>query len=210
VKNFIDFLGRGFSGDVEGRRAKMQQFEMAGFSFNNPIVAFPDMNSIKNVKMVPDRMGSVGAEIMRRFTVVFDYQKRQMFLKKNNDFNSHFTYNKSGVEIQHNGLQWVQETVKLETVPEKFGAIKITNDFKYKFQLKPIYDIAYIRNNSPAANSGLQKGDIIITINRNPAYKYTLQEIYSFFKSEEEKWITLEVERNNEILKFSFQLNNVL
>lgn len=210
VKNFTDFLGRGFSGDVEGKRAKIQKFEMAGFQFDNPIVAFPDPNSIKNVSMVPDRMGSVGAEIMKRFTVVFDYPKRQMYLKKNNDFKSHFTYNKSGVEIQHNGLQWVQETVKLETVPENFGGTKVTNDFKYKFQLKPIYDIAYIRKNSPAANAGLQKGDIIITINRNPAYKYTLQEIYSFFKSEEENWITLEVERNNEILKFSFQLYNIL
>ncbi|TDD74022.1 PDZ domain-containing protein [Flavobacterium caseinilyticum] len=210
VKNFNDFLGRGFSGDVEGKRAKIQKFEMAGFKFNNPIVAFPDPNSIKNVSMVPDRMGSVGAEIMKRFTVVFDYPESQMYFKKNSDFNDHFTYNKSGVEVQHNGLQWVQETVKLETVPENFGGSKITSDFKYKFQLKPIYDIAYIRENSPAANSGLQKGDIIITINRNPAYKYTLQEIYSFFKSEDEKWITLEVERNNEILQFSFQLYNIL
>ena len=67
--------------------------------------------------MVPDRIGSVGGEILKRFTVVFDYQNEQMYLKKNKDFNAPFNYNKSGIKIQHNGLQWVQETVHLETVP---------------------------------------------------------------------------------------------
>lgn len=213
-KNFNDFLGRGFSGDVEGKRARIQKFEMSEFEFNNPVVAFPDSSSIKNVTMVVDRMGSVGGEIMRRFDVIFDYQNRKMYLKKNNEYNSPFGYNKSGVEIQHKGLQWVQETVRLETVPLSNNIFDSDDnkkkDFKYKFVLKPIYEIANVRKNSPAAKAGLQKGDIIILINKSPAYKYSLQEINTLFKSEEEKWITLEVERESEILKFSFQLFDVL
>ena len=213
-KNFNDFLGRGFSGDVEGKRARIQKFEMSEFEFNNPVVAFPDSSSIKNVTMVADRMGSVGGEIMRRFDVIFDYQNRKMYLKKNNEYNSPFGYNKSGVEIQHKGLQWVQETVRLETVPLSNNIFDSDDnkkkDFKYKFVLKPIYEIANVRKNSPAAKAGLQKGDIIILINKSPAYKHSLQEINTLFKSEEEKWITLEVERESEILKFSFQLFDVL
>ena len=213
-KNFNDFLGRGFSGDVEGKRARIQKFEMSEFEFNNPVVAFPDSSSIKNVTMVADRMGSVGGEIMRRFDVIFDYQNRKMYLKKNNEYNSPFGYNKSGVEIQHKGLQWVQETVRLETVPLSKNIFDSEDDkkkdFKYKFLLKPIYEISNVRKNSPAAKAGLQKGDIIILINKSPAYKHSLQEINTLFKSEEEKWITLEVERESEILKFSFQLFDVL
>jgi hypothetical protein len=213
-KNFNDFLGRGFSGDVEGKRARIQKFEMSEFEFNNPVVAFPDSGSIKNVTMVADRMGSVGGEIMRRFDVVFDYQNRKMYLKKNNEYNSPFGYNKSGVEIQHKGLQWVQETVRLETVPLSKNIFDSEDDkkkdFKYKFLLKPIYEIANVRKNSPAAKAGLQKGDIIILINKSPAYKYSLQEINTLFKTDEEKWITLEVERESLILKFSFQLFDVL
>lgn len=213
-KNFNDFLGRGFSGDVEGKRARIQKFEMSEFEFNNPVVAFPDSSSIKNVTMVADRMGSVGGEIMRRFDVIFDYQNRKMYLKKNNEYNSPFGYNKSGVEIQHKGLQWVQETVRLETVPLSKNIFDSEDDkkkdFKYKFLLKPIYEIANVRKNSPAAKAGLQKGDIIILINKSPAYKYSLQEINTLFKTEEEKWITLEVERESIILKFSFQLFDVL
>lgn len=216
TKNFEDFLGRGFSGDVKGRRALVNKFKMTDFEFNNPVVAFPDSISIKNVNMVVDRKGSVGGEVMKRFTVVFDYKNNQMFLKKNGNYNTPFSYNKSGVEIQQNGLQWVQETVRMETVPlsrqdNESGGIRVyTSDFKYKFQLKPIYEIAYVRPNSPAAIAGLQKGDVIITINYNPIYKRTLQEINALFRSEEEKRITLEVERKSEILKFNFQLYNIL
>jgi C-terminal processing protease CtpA/Prc len=42
-----------------------------------------------------------------------------------------------------------------------------------------------VRFRAPLA--GLQKGDVIITINYNPIYKRTLQEINALFKSEEEK-----------------------
>lgn len=216
TKSFEDYLGKGFSGDVEGKRAQISKFRISKFEFLNPIIAFPDSTSIKNVKMVKDRAGSVGSEILKRFTVVFDYSNERMFLKKNGNFYSPFNYNKSGVEIQHNGLQWVQETVRLETVTIKKGdavdAIgnDAANNFKYKFVLKPIYIIANVRKNSPAAVSGLQKGDVIVNINDMPAYRYTLEKINSLLKSEEEKWITFEVERDSQLLKFKFQLLNVL
>jgi hypothetical protein len=215
AKNFEDYLGKGFSGDVEGKRAQISKFSFSKFDFKNPIVAFPDSSSIQNVKMVQDRAGSVGAEILRRFNLVFDYSNKQLFLKKNDNYGSPFKYNKSGVELQHYGLQWVQETVRLETVPYK-GTITIENgaivqsNFRYKFVLKPIYLVAHVRKNSPAAISGLQKGDVIVSINNRPGYDYSLEKINALLKSEEEDWISFEVERESQILKFKFQLQNVL
>jgi hypothetical protein len=215
-KSFDDYLGKGFSGDIEGKRARITKFKISKFEFNEPIIAFPDSSSVRNVKMVPGRIGSVGSEILRRFSVVFDYTNGFLYLKTNKEYYSPFNYNKSGVEIQHNGLQWVQETVSLETVPSvvstdnPFTLKNNTSDFKYKFNLKPIYEITNVRKNSPAANSGLQKGDIIVSINKFFAYKYSLQEINSLFKSEEENWITLEILRNGQIHKIRFQLKNIL
>jgi hypothetical protein len=214
-KNFVDYLGKGFSGDVEGKRAQIANFAFSKFEFNYPIVAFPDSTSIKNVKMVKDRAGSVGAEILRRFNIVFDYENQQLFLKKNSDFDSPFNYNKSGIEIQHYGLQWVQETVSLQTIPFEGnrvvdnGAVNLSN-FKYKFVLKPIYIIANIRKNSPAELSGLKKGDVIVSINKRPGHAFTLEKINSILKSEDENWIDFEIERESQILKFKFQLLNVL
>lgn len=208
-KNFEDYLGKGFSGDVEGKRAQIKEFAMSKFEFHNLVIAFPDTISIRNVKMVKDRSGSVGAEIMKRFHVVFDYPNQIMFLKKNREFDDPFSYNKSGIELQHFGLQWVQETVRLETVPLSEG-INLSNNFKYKFELKPVYLIANVRKNSTAGLSGIQKDDVLVSINGLPAYKYSLEKINSILKSEDEKWITIEVERNSQLLKFKFQLLNVL
>ena len=137
------------------------------------------------------------------------------YLKKNSRFSEPFTYNKSGISIQHNGLQWVQETVHMETVRvantlEEFQGDKNNNNFKYKFALKPVYEIVNVRKNSAAEKSGLMKGDIIVSINRTQPYRYTLQQINNLLKSEEDVWITLEVERNSVVLKFRFKLEDEL
>ena len=215
-KNFPDFLGKGFSGDIEGHRAKIEKFSLADFDFKNPIVSFPDSSSIKNVRMVPGRIGSVGGEILKRFTLVLDYAGKNLYLKKNSKFFEPFTYNKSGITVQHNGLQWVQETVHLQTVQvassmgEVEKNLKKDDNFRYKFSLKPVYEIVNIRKHSAAEKCGLQKGDIIVSINNNLPYKYSLQQINSLLKSEEDIWINLEVERNSLILKFRFKLEDEL
>ncbi len=214
-KNFNDYLGQGLSGDIEGKRARIAEFIISDFKFENPIVSFPDSLSIKFINLIPDRVGSVGGEILKRFSVIFDYKNDLIYLRKNKGYKNPFTYNKSGLEVRHMGMQWVNEKISLETVPIFEGNInsemeKNKSEFKYEFKLKPIYEISNIRKDSPASKSGLQEGDVIVSINGNPAYKYTLQEINSFLKEEEEKWIELEIRRNKEQLKFRFQLVDLL
>jgi hypothetical protein len=213
-KNFDDFLGKGFSGEIEGKRARVSKVYFDSFEFNSPVVAFPDSSSTKNVIMVKDRAGSVGAEVVKRFLSVFDYTNRRIFLKKTRDFEIPFSYNKSGIEVRHFGLQWVQETVRLETVQIKGVDVEYSknfpNDFKYKFNLKPVYEIASVRKKSPADLCGLKKGDIIVSVNKIPGFKFSLEKINSLFKSEEDTWITLEVERESQILKFVFKLESSL
>jgi len=215
-KNFPDFLGKGFSGDIEGHRAKIDKFSIDEFNFKKPIVSFPDSASIRNVKMVPGRIGSVGGEVLKRFTLVLDYGEKKLYLKRNSRFGEPFTYNKSGITVQHNGLQWVQETVHLETVrvastmDELQEKDKNDNNFKYKFALKPVYEIVNVRKNSAAEKCGLRKGDIIVSINKTQPYKYSLQQINNLLKSEEDVWINMEVERNSLVLKFRFKLEDEL
>jgi hypothetical protein len=214
-KNLEDYLGRGFSGDVIGNRARISEFRISDFVFRKPIAAFPDSSSLRHVKMVPDRLGSLGGEILKRFSIVFDYTNENMFLRKNSSFSDPFRYNKSGIEIRHSGVQWVQETLLLQTVPVVVDHMMSTgdrtaSDFKYKFELKPIYEVANLRKNSVGENSGLQKGDIIKTVNGMKAYKYSLQKLNLLLRSDDEKSIVIEVERNGQILKFRFQLKDIL
>jgi len=217
-KNFDDFLGKGFSGDIEGKRAKISELKMADFKFSTPIVAFPDSSSLKHVKMVENRVGSIGAEIFRRFKVVFDYERGTIYLKKNVNFKSHFKYNRSGIEIEQNGLKWVEDFIKLENslvTPNDFGKaesgkVMVRNNYKYKFELKPNYVIANIRKKSAAEKCGLKVGDEIVSIGGTPVFRYSLQKINSLFMEEDEKNITMVVLRDKNQLKFAFKLENEL
>lgn len=212
-KNLDDFLGMGFSGDVMGKRTRISKFSIDKFEFKNPIIAMPDSTSIKSINSVKNRLGSIGGEILKRFSVFFDYKNRQLYLRKNSQYDIPFQYNMSGVELQNEGLQWVQETVELQTsiknkVFDESG--NMTQNFKYKFSLKPVFTIANVRKNSPAEMCGLKKGDSVLSINNTLAYKYSLQEINEILKSEEGKWLNFEIERNGQQLKFSFQLKSIL
>lgn len=212
--NFEDYLGRGFSGEIFGFRSKINSVRISDFNFDKPIVSFPDSISIKNVNRVADRSGSVGAEILKRFNIIFDYRQNQLYLCKSHFYENAFSYNMSGIELQNEGMQWVQETMSLETVQldNTFDGSgnRSKSDFKYKFSLKPVFSIAGIRKNSPAAACGLQANDMVLKINGIEAHRYTLQQLSDLLKSEEGKWFKFEVERNGQILICKFQLKGIL
>jgi len=214
AKNIEDFLGRGFSGEVYGRKARITSFSLHEFEFKKPLVAFPDTASIRHVKMVKNRSGSIGGEIFRRFSVIFDYEGNKLYLKRNSNYNEPFHYNMSGIELHHSGLKMVKEEDNSTDKSLKNG-VKIDlgtkeYDIKYKFELKPVYEISSIRKNSPAETAGLKKGDIVLSINRTESYRFTLQEINELLKSREGKIIDIEVERNKLVIKVRLQLQSIL
>lgn len=213
--NFPDFLGRGFSGDVYGSRGRIEDFAIKDFRFSKPLVAFPDTISTVDIDNLNDRNGSVGAELMRRFTVFYDYENQAMYLKKNSFFNDDFNFNMSGIEIQHQGLQWFQEAYldsNSKGSNDLFDASgeRISNKLKYKFELKPVYIISNIQKNSPADIAGLQKEDIIVKINKRNGFNYSLKQINDLLKSEEGKIINFEVDRKGKIIKIKFKLKSVI
>jgi hypothetical protein len=212
--SFIDFLGRGFSGEVYGKRGRISAFQIGTFKLQKPIAAFPDTTATTDIDEIDGRLGSVGSEIMRRFTVVFHYKSNSLYIKRNNDFNDKFNFNMSGLEIQHQGLQWVKESYEDNPVISNnlfdSNGNKIDNNLKYKFNLKPIYFISNVRKDSPAALAGLQKNDMIVKINKSAAYTYSLQEINDLLKSEEGKIIEFEIDRKGKIMVFRFELKSIL
>ena len=212
--NVDDYLGRGFSGDVFGYRGRIPKFSINEIAFSSPIIAFPNEAETTQIDAIENRLGSVGSEIMKRFTVYFDYQNSNMYLKKNDYFNDEFNFNMSGIDLQHEGLQWVKESY--EDKPSLAYNLldgngeKIANNLKYKFELKPIYIITNIRKNSPADFAGILKDDIIVKVNNRNGYNYSLQQLNELLKSGEGKTIDLIVDRKGKLLKFKFQLKKVL
>lgn len=218
IKNFVynrpnidDFLGRGFNGDIYGKRSRIHNFYLGDFKFEKPLTAMPDEFSIQHVSLVGERKGSIGGDILRRFTAAFDYSNQKIYLKKNGNYNDPFHFNMSGLDFQQDGMQWEKDMVNLESKKKDntgTGVEVINNSLQYKFVLKPLFSIAGVRKGSPAEKAGLKKGDQLISINGRKTADMTLQKIMEMMKSEEGKIINMLIVRKNQELTLSFTLED--
>jgi len=216
IKNFVynrpnidDFLGRGFNGDIYGKRSRIHNFYLGSFKFEKPLTAMPDEFSIQHVKLVDSRKGSVGSEITRRFTVIFDYPNQKLYLRKNRYFDDPFHFNMSGLDFKQDGLEWQEDKLKIETQKSTMSTTEVYKDaIQYKFSLKPIFSIAGVRKDSPAYEAGLQKDDRILSINGDQTSNMTLEKIVELMKSNEGRNITMVIQRKNQKLTLSFALED--
>ncbi|MET3538711.1 PDZ domain-containing protein [Chryseobacterium limigenitum] len=209
--NIEDFLGRGFNGDIFGKRSRIHNFYLGDFKFEKPLTAMPDEYSIQHVHLVADRKGSVGGEIMRRFTVAFDYPNQKLYLRKNKSFDDPFHFNMSGLDFKQDGLQWQQDLVKIETTKTTNSVSEFNpggDKFQYKFALKPIFSISGVRKDSPGDKAGFRKDDQVLTINGNKTSEMTLESMMELMKSYEGRTINIVIQRKTEKLTLSFELED--
>ncbi|MCL6294257.1 aspartyl protease family protein [Jejuia spongiicola] len=212
-KYFEDFLGHGLSGSVYGKRSKIDEFSLKSFVLKRANVAYPDSTSISHARKFKGRNGSLAGNILKRFNVIMDYRNALVTFKKNGYYHEKFSYNKSGIELAHNGVRFVKERENyisdnnLSNETNQNGT-KIVFDARYKFSLKPAYEIVELRIDSPAYRAGLKNGDVVLSINGKPAHHYTLQEIMYMFYDDDGKRIRLKVDRDDVILNYTFQLED--
>jgi hypothetical protein len=134
-KNYIeDYLGFGLNGEIHGKKSRIGILEIGSGQIKNPTASFPDSVSVANIKN-KGRNGTLGSEILRRFTTIYDYKNKKIYVKKNRYFNEDFHYNLAGLELY-------------QPYPEL-----------------PYLEVMYVRKNSPAANAGLKIGDAIRYVN---------------------------------------------
>lgn len=212
--NIDDFLGRGFSGDIFGKRSRINSLSIGKFKLNKPIASMPDEYSIQHLKLVKDRKGSIGSEIFRRFTVIFDYQDQRIYFKSNKYLDDPFLIDGSGLEVKQDGLLWEKEQVQIQTAKTNRAnnEINVINNnpdsFQYKFTLKPLFLVSGTRKDSPAQKAGIIKNDELVKIDNKLAKEMTLNKIHLILKTDVSKKIHLEVKRNGIPMKFEFTLED--
>ena len=207
-KSFPDFLGLGLSGDVTGRRGKVNTMTLGETTLREVTTSFPDSLSVEGLQTYHARNGSIGSEIMRRFDLVFDYENKALYLKKNKWFDEKFYYDMSGIVLEHSGFTVVESYERSPRVnkQEEDNVLIMEPTFYKKLELKPAFQIARLRENSPALLAGLQVGDEVTKVNGRNAYKLDLDDFVNLFSSEEGKTIKMEVLRNGRKLLFEFKL----
>ncbi|WAC03641.1 PDZ domain-containing protein [Lacinutrix neustonica] len=197
-KYFEDFLGYGLSGNVHGKRSKIDELRLKSFTLKDPKVAFPDDDYISVLRKIEGRNGSLGGEVLKRFNLVFNYQKAKITLEKNRYFNDEFSYNKCGIELENDGIRLITEIERASQdidVENKTVNVRAIYVSKNILVAKNTYIITQVTPGSPAERVGLKKGDQLIKINGSEASNFSLKQLMGRFFEEEGTKLKLEVER---------------
>ena len=212
--NIDDFLGRGFNGDIYGKRSRIHAVKLGKSTLNEPIASMPSEESVKSMNFAKGRIGSIGSDILKRFTIVFDYPNNNLYIKKSKTVKDPFKFNMSGLDIKHDGMKWESDLVKVDSPKPKesskndINVYNAVSDFQYKFILKPEYSVAGVRENSPAYFAEIKKGDKLLEINGKKTSDMTLQHINEIFLSEENRKIKIKLLRNSVTLLKEFVLKD--
>ena len=207
---FNDILGEGLSGAIFGNRSRVPKIKLGKFEIKRPTASFLDSVSTQNARSFRERNGSIGANILKRFIVWFDYPNNKITLKKNASFKTGFNYNMSGLDIVYDGMQLIKKE-DIKSFSDSYNqSVSNANSISYitsfSYQFKPVYKIKNVVPDSPAAKAGIQKGDVIVKLNFKDAHEFKLSEINQKFQEKAGKKIKMVVSRAGEKLKFQFKL----
>jgi membrane-associated protease RseP (regulator of RpoE activity) len=176
-------------------------------------VAYPDSSSIDISKVYKDRNGSIGGDILKRYNMFVDYGNEMLYFKKNSYFKKPFTYNNSGIVLEHNGTMFVNERIKLPssdgyTKSHNPNAVKIDISISHRMLLKPMYKVVELRKSSNAYAAGLRVGDILLAINGREVYNLKLNQINEILHGDTGRSVRLKIERYGKVKIFRFKLDN--
>lgn len=214
-KHYDDFLGKGLNGNIYGKRTKVNGLRIGRFLLNDAKAAFPDKNSFRELTNLVERNGSLGGSVLKRFHVVFDYRRNRIILRKNSNFDKPFKYNLSGLDLQHNGIRYIAESIAddrgvVYSDKAEFGNVQLLFENQTRLSVAPEIIVSAIRAGSPAYEAGLKEGDVILAVNGKRIHRYKLQDILEMINEKEGKRIKLLIERYNSDLLFTFVLKNML
>lgn len=173
-------IGRGLGGVITGKVGRVNSLKLGDYTLDNVLVNFPDpisyMDTLKST--LTFRHGTIGGEILSRFTVIFNYPQGKVYLKKNSEFKKEFYLNLSGI------------------------------DLKAKGATLNVFEISDVRKLSPADKAGILSGDLLLSVNGFQVKDFHLNEINSMLNLKPGKKLTLIIERNKIQSTLIFRLEN--
>jgi len=170
-------IGRGLGGEITGKAGRVQGISIGTYKVPNVIANFPDEGSYSDTAAVKVfRHGTLGGEILSRFTVIFDFPKEHVYIKKNAHFKKLFHYNLSGLTVKSKGA-------KLN-----------------------VFEVASVRDGSVSYKAGLEKGDLIMTVNGINSNTLDLNQLLTILNQKPGKKVKMEVSRKGIRIKKEFVL----
>lgn len=175
-KSINSFLGKGLSGEVHGYLGRNPAFTIGRFTLDDIITGYPDEESLAMFPESMDWYGNIGSDVLSRFKIIFDYLHEKVYLRKNGTFNNAFDYNNAGLEF-----------------------ISLGADYDN-------FLVTYVRPDSPADKAGIQKNDLVLTLNGTTVKNMDIEELYGGLIKKKGKLVRMKVQRNGEVIKTEFML----
>lgn len=174
-------LGRGLGGHLEGRIGRAAAFALSErLAFEEVITFYQSDSQHTHLPEIQHRNGIIGAGILRRFTVIYDYRHERIHVRRGAQFHTPFKFNNSGVVL-------------------------VPSDNE-----QPYFLIEDIVPHSPAAEAGLQAGDAIVALNGLPVEHLSRTYLKDQFKSRAGRRIRLKVMRDGEAHTVKFRLRELI
>ena len=173
-------FGMGLGGFLEGYLGRVNQLAMGKLEMNEVLTNFHEVNHGMDTSLLFRRNGIIGNKILGRFYIIFDYPKERMYLKPNKYFDKEFEFDKSGLVLLATG-------VRLQSIT--------------------VHDVI---KGSPAAQAGVQRGDIILRANALPSSFMTVEYMHNLLSKREGKRIRLVLLREGQKVKVTFRLRKLI
>ena len=157
-------LGVGLSGMINGYISRIPAMTLGRYQLHDVVCAFPDYSNVAAKVYSVSRNGSLGNSVLKRFNVVFDYQREVMYLKPNYLFKEPFEHDMSGIEITAVGPAFERVI------------------------------IARVEAGSAAEQAGLKEGDRILSVNFKKVEELGIEELKGLFRSKDGRSVVLHVQ----------------
>src|SRR5690606_10273110 len=154
-------IGRGIGGEITGKVGRVKSISVGSNDLSGVIVNFPDPNSyMDSLKLGSShRNGTLGGEILSRFSVIFNFSKEEIYVKKNSSFKAPFYYNLSGITVRAKGSRL------------------------------NVFEITEVRDRSAAQKADILPGDVIQSVNGVKADEIDLNTLLGHFNQKPGKKI---------------------
>jgi predicted aspartyl protease len=159
----------GVGGESMQNVGRVEQLTIGRHVIMNPVTFFAHARS--GAFANPDFAGVIGAEILRRFYVYFDYSNHRMILEPNARFGESYEFDKSGIILQAEGsrlrtyrIRSIIEQSPAEEADVRVGDILVEVDGKATEELTLAELTAILYRNGRALPMRIQRGDELIDV----------------------------------------------
>jgi hypothetical protein len=109
--------GEGLGGKIVMQLTTVKDFRLGPYHFRNvPAYVFDD---VYNVTSYPSLGGLIGNDLLRRFNVVLNYERREIYLTPNSHYGDQFDYSYTGL-----GIYWIDGAIRVADVMKDSPAEK--------------------------------------------------------------------------------------